>query len=858
VRMGVHSGQAIPVGSDYTALALHRAARVSAAAHGGQIICSQATADLLSSELTAAGLVSLRDLGLHGLKDFPEPEHLYQVAHPRLAVDFPPPKTISPRRDNLPLPRTAFIGRQLELDELPRLLEHSALVTITGPGGVGKTRLALEVASLLAPSFSDGCRLVELAGLQSGSLVPTATAGALGVAITSGRSPLESLVEAVRHQRLLIVLDNCEHLLEACAELADRLLSSAAEVRVIATSRERIGISGETVWRMAPMGVPASPPAGVAGALSHDAVRLFADRAARSSPGFAVTDANAPAVGEICRRLDGLPLAIELAAARVGVLPPREIADNLDDRFRLLSQGNRSALPRHQTLRAALEWSVDLLTDAERRVFRRLGVFAGGWDLPAAEAICDEATSPGSTHHLLLQLVERSLVVTGSGNTDGRYSLLESVRELAFAHLAAAGEAAEVRARHLARYLSLAERAKLEGDEQRIWFPVLRAEYDNLRAALMFASEAPDRSDDALRLAASLAPFWVMRGDLTEGDGWLQRTLSGASPSNVHRAAALLGAGSIAVLRGDYRSGRTLLEQSAELFRAAGDVAGEARTALELASVEWREGQNDRAAARVDGCLAVLEAAGDIKGLADAHRMLGLLAGERHQLADATRHLEQALAMFDRIGDDVGTAATLSSLGVAAEYRGDLAAACQLTEESLAIARRCGDTRRIVGALDNLGFFHQQLGELTRARELHQQSLAMAREVGASSLVAAALTNLGSTARQLGDLAEAQAALRESLTIARDTSDRSRDVADVLEELAALYATEGEARRSLLLFASAEALRDAVGYPLREYFQNMYQPIVTEARAAVPDAEAVWRAGRELVIDDALALALAR
>jgi tetratricopeptide (TPR) repeat protein len=238
--------------------------------------------------------------------------------------------------------------------------------------------------------------------------------------------------------------------------------------------------------------------------------------------------------------------------------------------------------------------------------------------------------------------------------------------------------------------------------------------------------------------------------------------------------------------------------------------------------------------------------------------MLGMLAGERHQLPEATAHLERALALFDRIGDDVGTAASLSSLGVLAEYRGELVAACQLMEESLAVARRCGDARRIVGALDNLGFFHQQLGQLERALELHRESLAMARDIGASSLVAAALTNLGSTARQLGDLPLAQAALRESLTIARDTSDRSRDVADVLEELAALYATAGEARRSLMLFAAAEALRDAVGYPLREYFQNMYEPIVTEARATLPDAGDVWSTGRRLPIEDALALALAR
>jgi predicted ATPase/class 3 adenylate cyclase/Tfp pilus assembly protein PilF len=859
VRMGLHTGQAIPVRGDYTALALHRAARVSAAAHGGQIICSQTTADLLASDLPPDDPVSLRDLGLHALKDFPEPEHLYQVAHPRLPVDFPAPKTISPRRDNLPVQRTAFIGRQPDLREVPRLFEHSPLVAITGPGGVGKTRLALEVAASLASSFVDGCWVVELAGLQSGSLVSTAVAEALEVAITPSRSPIDSVVDAVRHKSLLVVLDNCEHLLDACAEIADRLLNSCAGVRILATSRERIGISGEAVWRVAPMEVPSVSRPGAVSALDHDAVRLFADRAEHSSPGFTLTEANTAAVIEICRRLDGLPLAIELAAARVGVLAPRDIADHLDDRFQLLTQGNRAALPRHQTLRAALEWSVDLLPDAERGLFRCLGVFVGGWDLAAGEAIYTDPESEVRARSLLVGLVERSLVVAESGEADARrFSLLESVRELAFAQLVAAGEARTVQARHLALYLNLAERAKLEGDEQRTWFPVLQNEYDNLRAALAFACQVPERADDALRLASCLAPFWTMRGDLSEGAGWLERALDNAPRESSHRAAALLGAGSIAVHRGDYRAARIHLEQSAALFRAAGDHAGAARTGLDLAWVAWHEGQIDQAAELLHGYRAVFDTAGDTKGLADAHRMLGMLAGERHQLSEATEHLEQALALFDRIGDDVGTAASLSSLGILAEYRGELVAACQLMEESLAVARRCGDVRRIVGALDNLGFFQQQLGQLERALQLHQESLAMARDIGASSLVAAALTNLGSTARQLGDLAQAQTALRESLTIARDTSDRSRDVADVLEELAALYATEGEPQRGLMLFAAAEALRDAVGYPLREYFQNMYGPIVTKARATLPDASDVWSSGRQLPIEDAMALALAR
>ncbi len=569
---------------------------------------------------------------------------------------------------------------------------------------------------------------------------------------------------------------------------------------------------------------------------------------------FCVDRENASSVAEICRRLDGIPLAIELAAARVGSMEPRQIAELLDDRFGLLSEGNRAALPRHRTLRAALEWSFDLLAGAERDLFDCLGVFAGGWTVAAAQFVCGSLIA-GSVPVLLAHLEQCSLVVRRTDDPEPRYDMLETMRALARTHLDEAESADGLRRDHFNWYLRLAEESDLEGQEQRKWIDVLRADRENFRAALAFGCSA-DHGEEALRLSSRLAPFWKIQGDIEEGSSWLERALAVSEETSRDRPAALLGAGVLAIVRGRYPEARDLLERSADLFRQRGDPAGAARTGLDLFWVAWHEGNIDQAATLLESYLAIFDDAGDSKGLADAHRMLGVIAAEHHDLDEAARHLEHALASYQRRGDEVGAAAALASLGITAEYRGDLEAACELMEDCLAIARECGDARRIASSMDNLGFFWQQRGDLERARALHEESLAISRSIGDRSLIAAALTNLGSTARQQRAFEDARSALTESLVIARDTADRSRDVADVLEELAALEVAQGREKLGLTLFASAESIRDSVGYPLREFFRGMYEPLIADARSSVTDHENVWKLGRTIAIDDAISLAL--
>jgi predicted ATPase/class 3 adenylate cyclase len=860
VRMGVHTGAAVPADGTYTALAVHRAARVSAAAHGGQLLCSAATASALgydkpeSEGHDVAERPILLDLGPYILKDFPEPEHLFQVTHEALQRDFPPPRAQSPRRHNLPVQPTAFIGRHVEVLDVRRQVSQSRLVTITGSGGAGKTRLALEVAAQLVPDFSDGAWLVELAGLPQPDLVATAVAAALAVP-AGDLDPIDAITEALGPQHLLLVLDNCEHVLDPCAELVDRLLRSCEGVRILTTSRERIGIAAETVWRVPSLAVPDAKITAIDVLLEHDAVRLFDERARHVLPDFVLSGENAPALVELCRRLDGIPLAIELAAARVGSLEPAEIARRLDSRLDLLSRGDRAALPRHRTLRAALEWSFQLLAPSEQELFDRLGIFAGSWSLGATEAICSGSGTGLELLDDLSRLVDCSLVNRVGGSGESRFGMLESVRELARAHLAEMPSPTDLHERHLAYYAELAERAELSGAEQRPWFDRLHADHDNVRAALAYACSAPGRGEVALRMAGRLAPFWRLHGDLAEGFLWLERSLALAGGDSPERATGLLGAGGLAVTRGDYAVARRMLEESIERFRSGGEIAGAARAALDLAWVAWHEGDLDQAGQLVEGYLAVFDDAEDSKGLADVHRMLGAVAAERHDLEKATSHLERALHIFQRICDGAGAAAALSSLGITAEYRGDLVAACELMSDSLAIARECGDERRIAGALDNLGFFWQQRGDLDRARALHSESLAASRAIGDRTTQAAALTNLGSTARQGGALEEARALLGESLRISLETADRSRDVADVLEEIAAVEIAEGSFAPGLTLFAAAETIRESVGYPLREFFRAMYDPLIAEAREQLGEHVEIWEAGRRLSLDAAVAFA---
>jgi len=589
VRMALHTGEAQVREGDYFGPPLSRCSRLLAAAHGEQILLSVATADLVRDEPPQE--VEIRDLGDCHLRDLTRPEQVFQLVHPDLPDDLPPLRGLESLPNNLPAQATSLVGREKEMAEVRSLLTETRLLTVTGVGGVGKTRLALQVGAALLDEFPDGVWLVELAAMSDPALVPQAVAKALGVREHPGR-PLrvDTLLEHLGPKRVLLILDNCEHLIEACAELVDALLRGCPELQLLVTSREALGIGGEVAWRVPSLPTPEpdcleSTEAELASALTqYEAVQLFIERAVAAKPGFTVTNDNAPAVAQVCWRLDGIPLAIELAVARMRVLTPRQIAERLDDRFRLLTGGSRAALPRQRTLRAALDWGHDLLSEKERALLRRLSVFAGGWTLEPAEAVCADAEEgevgaggPAIERYevldLLSQLVEKSLSVAEEESGEMRYHLLETVRQYGAEKLEEMQESLVMHRKHRDWFVALAECAgeELRGAEQKAWLDRLEREHDNLRAALEYSKREADGVGTGLSLAAVLSRFWHIRGHWSEGRRHLEEMLalegrpasagSQATPEDraerkAARARALNSAGFLAFRQGDYTAAR--------------------------------------------------------------------------------------------------------------------------------------------------------------------------------------------------------------------------------------------------------------------------------------------------------------
>jgi predicted ATPase/class 3 adenylate cyclase len=531
-RMGIHTGKAeIQEDGEYHGyLAMSRIQRLMSAAYGGQVLISAASQELLLEDLPEG--LSLRDLGERRLKDLIRPEHIYQLVIPGLPVDFPPLKTLDFYRHNLPVQLTSFIGREKEMEEIKRSILTHRLVTLTGVGGTGKTRLSLQATADLLDQYRDGVWFVELASVGDPDLVPQTISSCLGIPEQPGQTILQLLLDYLNTRKLLLVLDNCEHLIAACAELVDMLLSQAPSIKIIVTSREALGVSGEMIWHVPSLSLPDGKLVPTLEQLSqYEAVQLFIERATLVQPQFLVTRENAPAIAQICFRLDGIPLALELAAARVRGLSVDQIAARLDDRFRLLTGGSRTALPRQRTLQAAIDWSYRLLEEQERLLLRRLSIFAGGWTLEAAEQVCasDELASDLILDYLL-RLVDKSLVVASTQEIPPRYYLLETIRQYAQEKLDEAGESGLVRDCHLEYFRSLAEQARshFQDSEQFIWLDRFEIELDNVRAALTWALQSGS-VEAGLSLAADLTAdvggFWFYQGHLKEGHEFLEKFL---------------------------------------------------------------------------------------------------------------------------------------------------------------------------------------------------------------------------------------------------------------------------------------------------------------------------------------------
>jgi predicted ATPase/class 3 adenylate cyclase len=709
VRMGLHTGEPVLAGGGYVGLDVHRAARIGAAAHGGQILLSQSTRDLVATELPEGA--ALLDLGAHRLKDLQQPEHLYQLVVPDLPADFPPPRTLDAHFHNLPEQPTPLLGRDREVATVRALLlrEDVRLVTLTGPGGMGKTRLGLQVAAELSDRFDDGVFFVALAPIADPGLVVPTFAQTLGLRESGARSAMESLQAYLARKQVLLLLDNFEQVVAMAPAVAE-LLAACPRLKALVTSRQTLRLRGEHEFPVPPLELPEAPD-NLQTLSQCAASALFIERALAVQPDFSVTQADAHAVAEICRRLDGLPLAIELAAARVKLLSPQAMLARLSRRLDLLTDGPRDLPFRQQTLRDTIGWSYDLLAPGEQTLFRRLAVFSGGWSLEAAEAVCPVGGGEGiGVLEGLGSLVDKSLVrrnVVGP-QREPRFSMLETIREYGLEQLGASGEAEALRRAHAAYYLALAEEAApyLTGSEQSIWLERLERDHDNLRAALGWAR---DRGDVALglRLAGALWRFWYTRGYLSEGRGWLEDMLTLSERTDdpaigSMRTKALYGAATLASTQNDFNRALVLWEASLALSREVGDkaVAASALNALGLTALQ--RGDMERAATLFAESLTLAREVGEPWGIARTLLSLGQTAYVQGDYARARALFEECLLLMRRAGSMSHSAVALLYLGHVAREQGQPARAVALYREGLALSQGLGDRLRLVRELEGL------------------------------------------------------------------------------------------------------------------------------------------------------------
>ena len=796
VRIAVHTGEADRGVDDYYGTAVNRCARLRSIAHGGQVLVSESTTGLVREALPEE--VALRDLGFQRLRDLAEPERVSQLLHASLASDFPALRTIDSIPNNLPYQVSTFVGRDADMTKIRDLLRDTRLLTLTGTGGVGKTRLALQAAAEMLYEYPDGVWLVELAALSDGGLAWQVLATVLEVREEPGRPLAETIVGRLRAQQALVVLDNCEHLVDASAALAEQLTRQCPKVTILATSREALRAEGETVWRVPSLSVPHRVPGAEPQPeqlTQYAAVRLFVDRATKVKPGFAITNANAPAVAEICSRLEGVPLAIELAAARANTLSPQQIEQRLDERFRLLTGGRRTALPRQQTLEATVRWSYALLPEAEQRLFARLSVFAGGFTLEAAEAVCaGDGAATSAVAELLGELASKSLVIPGTG----RYWMLETLRAYGRQRLTESGETEAPGQSHASYFTDFAEqmRMRITGPGQVDSLRHLDSEDENLRAALAWGLTHDVAT--TLRLAAALQHFWILRGHWSEGREWVTRSMARSEVVPLElRAQGLYAAGLLALAQHDLDQARPLLRDALAAARQCGHRPTEASALNTLGNVAASRGDYDEAKRLHEEGLSIRQELGDRHAIASSLHNVAQDAHERRDYAAARALYEEVCAIWRELGDQIALSATLNNLGNLATDLCDYEAAQPPHEEALALRRRVGDKPGVAGSLTNLGRVLQERGDHEGARAYYGESLALGRELGYRRVMGVTLGNLGNLAADQGNWAESRELHREELAIWRDLGHKPGEALS-LSNLASCLSEEGryeEARR---------------------------------------------------------------
>ena len=822
VRMGVHSGEASATSTGLVGFDVHRAARVAGVAHGGQVVLSETAAALVRDSLAPGA--SLRELGLHRLKDLGRAQHLFQLEADGLQADFPALRSLEHPQlaNNLPAQSASFIGREQELAQVRSLVESARLVTLTGAGGAGKTRLALHVAAELIDVYGDGVWLVELASVTDETVVASKISETFGIVARPGQSVVETLTDVLASQEMLIVLDNCEHLIESCAKVADGVLRRCPRARLLITSREPLGIGGESIYRVPSLSLPSLDATDGAALERSDAVALFAERARSQGVELEFDEDSAALIISTCRRLDGMPLAIELAAARLRSLSLASLHDLLDQRFRLLTGGSRSALERQQTLRATVDWSYSLLSVSEQSVLRRLSVFSEGFDLEAARAVCSfDGIEEFDVMEILGSLVDKSLVVTEPADGTLRYRLLETIRQFGAQRLVELDqlEAATASDRHCEYFLSLAEASEqhLLGPDAGAWFTRLDASHANLTRAIEYAAGDPDKTTVALRLAVALTYYWTTRSRRREAFGLLmpvlERPEAASADSRLYGRALVTAAA--AALSVDMRTLRRLADQAFELGTHLNDERLVVSAEVMLCASHYFAGD------------------------------------PREAFTIAERCFERARPL----GDDALLGETLIACLLCSQSV-DPARAEELYVEAIAYEQRTGDLLLTVDVNNFVGLHALTAGDVRAAREHLERADRARRTIGAA--VHHVSINMGLLLRAEGDLEAASSMLEDSVRASRRSGDGPCIAYSALG-LACVAGDLADWDRAARLHGVAQSLLDEVGQQWQRY-SELREASIETSRLALGEDEfrRLYAAGRELSSDAAVGFALGR
>ena len=811
VRIGIHSGNAEWNGTNYMGyITLARAARVMSAAYGGQILISNDAYELyLEDSESQSKRIGFRDLGERRLKDVILPIRLYQIVGTGLREDFPPLQTLDARPNNLSVQLTSFIGREEEMKHVKEALKLNRLVTLTSAGGSGKTRLALQTGAEVIDEYEHGVWFVDLAALNDPALLTSTIIDALGIKEESKKSTEETLTEFLKGKEILILLDNCEQLIDACAGLAERLLTSCPKLKIIATSREALNCEGEKTYRIPPLAVPDPKSYNTPEELTKfESVRLFIERALTVNPDFRVNNENASALAEICSRLDGIPLAIELAAARTKVLTLAQIYTRLDNRFSLLTGGKRTALPRQQTLRALIDWSYDLLSEDEKLLWSRLSVFSGGWTLEAAEEICsDERISKSLILDLMSQLTEKS-VITYDESKD-RYRILESLKQYGIEKLT---DRHEIYLRHLNYFLGLSEKAEpeLRGESARIRMDMIDADHSNLISAIDW-SVSNDIADKGAKIAAAIGEFWNTTGQYSTGIRINENILRSSGLSDrSSKIKVLIWLCVYKYNQGEYEEVRNYSEECLSLSKTSGDKKGIADSLQSLGNLTTNQGDYEQAKQYFEESYSIKKEFGDKRGMASNMNSLGCIATFQGDYEQARKYHEESLAFNEEVGSKIGSAISMGNLGLISFNQGNYELARKYYEESLKIRKELGNKKGIANYLHNLGGVVYTQGDLDQAKKYFEESLAVRKDIGDRIGMADSMNNLGGVMYTQGDLDEAKIYFEESLIVRKEIGDKS-GMADSMNNLGSIARHQKDHELARKYHEDSLALKKEIG-----------------------------------------------